>query len=76
MKIWLSVLSVIVILQWIKIYSLQDEIERIKSWYPFVELCKVRMQNFYKNHSIKFRNTEFKTAEKKEDKDDGEINRT
>lgn len=81
MKIWLCILSFVVVIQWIKIYSLQDEIERIKSWYPFVELCKMKMtEKFYgKNYKTKFKNTKFTLKEdenKKENKDDGETNRT
>lgn len=68
MKIWLGVLSVIVVLQWIKIYSLQDEIERIKSWYPFIRLCKMRTKTFPRKN--------IKVKEKEEDKDNGETNRT
>lgn len=43
MKIAVILLGITAILQAFRIKWLEDEVEAIKSWYPFVEICKIHI---------------------------------
>ena len=43
MKFWLLILTIIIIAQGKMITDLMDEIEAIKSWYPFCEILKIKI---------------------------------
>lgn len=43
MKFWLFVLTIIIIAQGKMITDLMEEIEAIKSWYPFCEILKIKI---------------------------------
>lgn len=43
MKFWLLILTIIVIAQGKIITDLMEEIEAIKSWYPFCEILKIKI---------------------------------
>ena len=43
MKFWLFILTIIIIAQGKMITDLTEEIEAIKSWYPFCELLKIKI---------------------------------
>lgn len=36
-------LSIVVILQGVRLKWLENEVEAIKSWKPFVDICKIRI---------------------------------
>lgn len=42
MKFWLFILTIIIIIQGKTIINLTEEIEAIKSWYPFCEILKIK----------------------------------
>ena len=43
MVYWLIALSVLVVCQGIQIQYLKDDVEGIKSWYPFCEILKIKI---------------------------------
>lgn len=43
MKFWLLILTIIAIAQGKIIADLMDEIDAIKSWYPFCEILKIKI---------------------------------
>lgn len=43
MKIWLLILTIIIIVQGKLITDLMEEIEAIKSWYLFCEILKIKI---------------------------------
>lgn len=43
MKFWLLILTIIIIAQGKLIIDLMEEIEAIKSWYPFCEILKFKI---------------------------------
>ena len=43
MKFWLLILTIIIIAQGKIITDLMEEIEAIKSWYPFCEILKFKI---------------------------------
>lgn len=43
MKIWLLILTIIIIVQGKLITDLMEKIEAIKSWYPFCEILKIKI---------------------------------
>ena len=43
MKFWLLILTIIIIAQGKMITDLTEEIEAIKSWYPFCEILKIKI---------------------------------
>lgn len=43
MKFWLFILTIIIVIQGKRISELTDEIESIKSWYPFCEMLKLKI---------------------------------
>ena len=43
MKFWVIFLTIVVAVQWYMIVWLCEEVEAIKSWKPFVDICKIKI---------------------------------